>query len=239
MAQPNTLPSTLPELLQARAFVQGTEQLTYLNTDGGVSKVISYADLFNIASEYARRLLAAGLTQSDVVLASFEDHESHISLFWACCLAGIPFCPLPALHPDPSRQTMLFNHLQSLFHKPTLVASAETIQGVLALVPDLKTLVPGELPAAGADTFHRVFPARRPLPKDTVCFMLTSGSTGNSKAVKLMHSNLLSSVRGKIRHHGSTPQSRFLNWIAFDHVACVTEVHLHALEANARSVSIF
>jgi acyl-CoA synthetase (AMP-forming)/AMP-acid ligase II len=231
MAQPNS--STLPELLQARAVVQGTEQLTYLNSDGSVSKAISYADLLNIATIYARRLLAAGLTPSDVVLASFEDHESHISLFWACCLAGIPFCPLPALHPDPSRQIMLFNHLQSLFHKPTLVASAETIKGVLSLVPDLKSLVPEELPAAGADTFSQVFPARRPLPSDTVCFMLTSGSTGNSKAVKLLHSNLLSSIRGKIRHHGTTAQSRFLNWIAFDHVACVSEVHLQALEANA------
>jgi acyl-CoA synthetase (AMP-forming)/AMP-acid ligase II len=229
------LPPTLPELLQARAVVQDTAQLTFLHADGSVSKAISYADLLDVASVYARRLLAAGLTRSDVVLASFTDHESHIYLFWACCLAGIPFCPLPALHPDPTRQSLLFIHLQSLFHKPTLVASVETIQGVRTLVPDIKALVPEELPVADPGMLSRIFPAHRPSPSDTVCFMLTSGSTGNSKAVLLRHSNLLSSIRGKIRHHGTTKHSRFLNWIAFDHVACVSEAHLQALEANARS----
>jgi len=227
-------PCTLPELLQARSIVQDTAQLTFLHADASVSKAISYADLLDVATMYARRLIAAGLTQSDVILASFADHESHIYLFWACCLAGIPVCPLPALHPDPSRQSKLFNHLQSLFHNPTLVASAQTIQEVRALVPDLKVLDPEELPVANADTLNHVFPVRRPLPSDTVCFMLTSGSTGNSKAVLLRHSNLLSSIRGKIRHHGTTADSRFLNWIAFDHVASVSEVHLQALEANAR-----
>jgi acyl-CoA synthetase (AMP-forming)/AMP-acid ligase II len=229
------LPSTLPELLQARAAVQGPAQLTFLHDDASVLTAISYADLFDVASVYARRLLSAGLTPSDIVLASFPDHESHIYLFWACCLAGIPFCPLPALHPDPSRQSMLFNHLQSLFHKPTLVASASTIQGVQNLVPELKALVLDDLPVANVDTLEGIFPVREPSPNDIVCFMLTSGSTGNSKAVSLRHSNLLSSIRGKIRHHGTTTDSRFLNWIAFDHVACVSEVHLQALEANSRS----
>jgi acyl-CoA synthetase (AMP-forming)/AMP-acid ligase II len=232
-------PHTLPDLLRTRAVVQDTARLTFLRVDGSVSNAISYADLLDIASVYAGRLLTAGLTQSDIVLAGVADHESHIYLFWACCLAGIPVCPLPPFHPDPSRQSILLNHLQSLFHKPTLVASAETVQSVHALVPDLKTLVPEELPDAKVDVLNRLFPARKPFPNDTVCFMLTSGSTGNSKAVVLRHSNLLSSIRGKICHHGTTADSRFLNWIAFDHVACIAEAHLHALAANARSVRIF
>jgi acyl-CoA synthetase (AMP-forming)/AMP-acid ligase II len=147
----SALPSTLPHLLQARAVVQNTAQIIFLSADGSVSKALSYAELFNIASVYARRLLAAGLTESDVVLASFADHESHIYLFWACCLAGIPFCPLPALHPDPSQQVKLFNHLQSLFSKPTLVGSEQIVQGVRTLVPDLKALVLEELPAFEAN----------------------------------------------------------------------------------------
>jgi acyl-CoA synthetase (AMP-forming)/AMP-acid ligase II len=230
------LPHTLPDLLRARAVVQNAPQLTFLGVDGSIFKSISYADLLDIATVYAGRLLAAGLTRSDIVLAGFTDHVSQVYLFWACCLAGIPVCPLPALHPDPSRQSILFNHLQSLFHKPTLVASTETIKEVHSVVPELKALIPEELPVLEASAFNRIFPARRPSPNDTVCFMLTSGSTGNSKAVLLRHSNLLASIRGKIRHHGTTAGSRFLNWISFDHVACVSEVHLHALEVNARSV---
>lgn len=238
MARPNSyLPITLCELLQARATSQSPGQLTFLRNDASVVKSISYANLFEVASVYAHRLLAAGLTPSDIVIASLPDHESHIYLFWACCLAGIPFCPLPTLHPVPSQQSSLFNHLQSLFHKPTLVASALTIEGVHTLVPELRSLALEELPDPDFYTLERVFPIRKPSPNDTVCFMLTSGSTGNSKAVSLCHSNLLSSIRGKILHHGTTLSSRFLNWIAFDHVACVSEIHLHAMEANARSAS--
>lgn len=228
------LPSTLPDLLQARAIAHNPAQIVFLSSDGSVSNAISYTELLDIASTYARHLLAAGLTESDVVLANFADHESYIYLFWACCLAGIPFCPLPALHPDPSQQAKLFNHLQSLFSMPTLVGSAQIVQGVRSLVPDLKALVLDELPAFDSNKIYPIFPTRKPSPDDTVCFVLTSGSTGNSKAVLLRHSNLLSSVRGKIRHHDTTSDSRFLNWIAFDHVASISEVHLHALEANAR-----
>jgi long-subunit acyl-CoA synthetase (AMP-forming) len=118
----------------------------------------------------------------------------------------------------------------------TLVASAETIQGVHALIPNLKAIALEELLDAKVDTPDRAFSTRRPSLNDTVCFMLTSGSTGNCKAVLLRHSNLLSSIRGKVRNHGTNTDSRFLNWIAFDHVACISEAHLHALEANARSV---
>jgi acyl-CoA synthetase (AMP-forming)/AMP-acid ligase II len=227
------LPETLPELLSNCAEdVHSTARIAFLNADGTESNSLSYAQLLHEASVYGRRLVSAGLTPADVVLASFPDHESHMRLFWACCLTGIPFCPLPALHPDPSRRKLLFTHLQSLFHQPTLVGPLEILQDTLSLVPGFKTLDPSTLDAQ-ADA-SCIWPARTFLPSDTVCFMLTSGSTGNSKAVLLKHSNLLSSVRGKVRHHGSTPESRYFNWIAFDHVACLSEIHIHALQVNAR-----
>lgn len=228
----DTLPQTLPDLLIARAHSSNEARITFLDADGNASKTLSYQELFDDASRLARRLIALGLTRSNIILSSFPDHESHIRLFWACCLSGIPFCPLPALHPDPTRQAMLFNHLQTLFHQPTLIAPSDTIQAVHALVPEFLTQTLEELPE-GTDDLSGIFPARVPSSDDTVCFMLTSGSTGNSKAVQLRHSNLLSSIRGKKRHHGTSSNSRFLNWIAFDHVACVSESHLQAMEVNA------
>lgn len=250
------LPQTLPELLHARAIDPRTGYLSYLDAQGTVYKSITYTELLEAASDHAHRLLAAGLRPAtDIVLASFPDHESHVLLFWACCLAGILVCPLPPLHPEPSRQAMLLNHLQELFHGPTLIAPGVVAQGARRLVPGLKVLASEELAdvmarkteteqatetttteseAPDAPKTDVIFPERRPSPGDVACFMLTSGSTGNSKAVQLTHANLLSSVRGKIEHHHTTSASRFLNWIAFDHVACLSEVHIHALEANAR-----
>lgn len=150
--------------------------------------------------------------------------------------AGIPVCPLPPLHPDASRQVLFFQNIQNILHGPTLITHEQAIPEVKAVFPDIKTLSLTELEAQDFHdaTAELVFPKKRVDPDDIACLMLTSGSTGNSKAVVLRHSNILSSIRGKIKHHGTISTSRFFNWISFDHVASVTEAHLQALEANAR-----
>ncbi|KAF9469572.1 acetyl-CoA synthetase-like protein [Collybia nuda] len=228
--------STLPELLLARSQTSIAE-LGFLDFDGNITTSQTYRQLMVDAEAFAERLISAGLKpdSTDIIVTSFTDHESHIRAFWGCCLAGIPLCPIPPLHPDESRRTLFLEHLQTLFNQPTLLADEHTIQTVRDLIPDFKSISLTELQSVTINTsaYLKVFPNRCPKPDDIVCLMLTSGSTGNSKAVGLRHSNLLSCVRGKIKHHQTTEVSRFLNWIAFDHVACVSEVHLQALLADA------
>ncbi|THH29961.1 hypothetical protein EUX98_g4225 [Antrodiella citrinella] len=239
---PKDKPSTLTDLLYVRHIQESTALIGFLNADGELTKSLSYTDIYENARRDASRLLSAGLRPGkDIVVTSFSDHDSHIRLFWACCFIGVPVCPIPPLHPDPSRQKLFFEHLNVLFHKPTLISNESTIEIVTALVPDFRTISLYAL--NGVKTIHAshdalVYPNWKPKPSDTVCLMLTSGSTGNSKGVPLRHSNMLSSVRGKSKHHGTTSSSKFLNWIAFDHVACVTEVHLHALESNANQYHV-
>ncbi|OJT07761.1 Polyketide synthase PksJ [Trametes pubescens] len=226
--------STLPALLASRSQ-ESDVGVRFLDHNGDVSKELSYASLYKDALDGSRRLqsLCSSLknTDVDVVIASFADHEQHVRLFWACCFAGIPVCPIPPLHPDPSRQAAFLGHLQTLYRNPIMVTDDPvTIERVKNVTPGLQTVPWTDFlsqPLSGTEAAAEISP-------DTiVCLMLTSGSTGNSKAVALRHSNLLSSIYGKIKHHETTSQSRFLNWIAFDHVACVSEVHLQALAANA------
>lgn len=151
-------------------------------------------------------------------------------------LAGIPLCPIPPLHPEPSRRTLFLNHLQTLFNRPILISSDITISIVKSLVSSFEAISWSDLQTSSIEqrpTPLHVYPEYQPQSDGIVSFMLTSGSTGNSKAVVLRHSNFLSSVRGKIKHHASSSSSRFLNWIAFDHVACVSEIHLQALLVDA------
>jgi long-subunit acyl-CoA synthetase (AMP-forming) len=60
-----------------------------------------------------------------------------------------------------------------------------------------------------------------------------SGSTGKPKVVPLRHDQILASCSGKSNHHRTSSESRFLNWIAFDHVASIIEIHIHALLIDA------
>ncbi|KAG5636308.1 putative NRPS-like protein biosynthetic cluster [Sphagnurus paluster] len=125
------------------------------------------------------------------------------------------------------------NHIRMFW--ACCLADDDIIQAVANVVPTLKSLPISQFKSLTVDpSAHlHVFPERKTEADDIVCFMLTSGSTGNSKAARLRHSNLLSGIQGKIMHHETTSSSRFLNWIAFDHVACVSEIHLQALRADA------
>lgn len=73
---------------------------------------------------------------------------------------------------------------------------------------------------------------------DPAIFMLTSGSSGNAKAVCLRHGQLLTALQGKSMHHGTTPDDTFLNWIGMDHVANLSEIHLHAMSLGAEQVHV-
>ncbi|KAG6848572.1 putative NRPS-like protein biosynthetic cluster, partial [Arthromyces matolae] len=234
MASENFL--TLPELLLARSRTSSAE-LGFLDSEGIITLNLSYRQLYAESLTYAQRLVSSGLKTdgTDIVITSFSDHETHIRTFWACCLAGIPLCPIPPLHPDQSRRKLFFEHLQSLFNEPTLIANDDIIEAVVDLVPTFKHLSLSKIDSVTIEPSAnlKVFPQKHIGSDDIVCLMLTSGSTGNSKAVGLRHSNLLSCIEGKIKHHDTTSSSRFLNWIAFDHVACVSEVHLQALRADA------
>ncbi|KAF2963097.1 hypothetical protein GQX73_g10464 [Xylaria multiplex] len=68
--------------------------------------------------------------------------------------------------------------------------------------------------------------------------MLTSGSTGNAKAVCLSHYQVLSAVRGKASVR-TVPEGRpFLNWIGLDHVASLVEIHLLALWVDVGQIYV-
>lgn len=68
--------------------------------------------------------------------------------------------------------------------------------------------------------------------------LLTSGSTGNAKAVKFSHSQVLAAVAGKAALRPNPPDQPFLNWIGLDHVAGLIEIHLLALWLGVDQVHV-
>ncbi|KAJ7210106.1 acetyl-CoA synthetase-like protein [Mycena pura] len=224
--------TTLPELLHDR-LKASTSHIGFLDAVDGSSTTLSYQELFVRATRYAGRLRSVGLKpESNPVLGLFEDHENYIVLFWSCCLAGIPFCPLAALHPDPKRQADLFVHLRDVLGEPAVVTTSALASKVAALDPQMTTYTLDQLDDITQDLTPPE-PLQIPCPEIPVCYVLTSGSTGKPKAVALRHDQILASCTGKSKHHRTSSSSRFLNWIAFDHVASIIEIHIHALLIDA------
>ncbi|MFF3410943.1 alpha/beta fold hydrolase [Streptomyces sp. NPDC002742] len=204
--------TTLPDLLERAA----------LNTSRGVTFVggpfLSYAELRESAARIAQGLRDHDTAPGERVLITATDPEHFFPAFWGCVLSGVVPCPVaPAA--DPVRWRDRLEHLRTLLGDPLVIGSKETPREL----PDvgLRSVTVEELSHATAGTQ----PLHTPGPDDLALLMLTSGSTGSSKAVRLTHANLLAAQAGKAGALGLGPDDTSLNWISTDHIAAV-EAHL-------------
>lgn len=197
---------------------------------------LSYSELIQQAKENLRLMSRInGLEQGSIVLLHFNNHIENIIWLWTCILGGfLPVVSTPFVA-DVIHRKKHISHLQSLFRKPVILTTAtllpefldidrlsiHTIES-LHLLKDRETI---EIPVSKR--------------KDEVAIlMLTSGSTGNAKAVPLRHHQLISAVKGKSHHHCTKKGDVFLNWVGLDHVASLTEIHLHAMSLNSDQIHV-
>ncbi|MGW5422563.1 alpha/beta fold hydrolase [Streptomyces sp. NPDC003943] len=186
----------------------------------------------------ARRVLTAlrdrGLAPQDKVVLLLERPQEFLTAFWACLLGGYIPVPMAPLGGDPERWAAQLGHVDTLLDHP-LVVTSESLAAELPRVEGLavtalETLYGAE--PADTATLHEA------APEDTALLVLTSGSTGNSKAVRLTHANLLASMAGKNSAHRIGADDISLNWVSFDHVAALLECHLLPLSVGATQLHV-
>ncbi|MCJ1331967.1 hypothetical protein MMC10_008659 [Thelotrema lepadinum] len=90
-----------------------------------------------------------------------------------------------------------------------------------------------------SSTWTKDFVTRQLPPLQSLAaLMLTSGSTGNAKAVCLTHGQILTACEGKLSHMPLPQKAVVLNWIGLDHVGSLTELHLTAMLAGCDQVHV-
>lgn len=194
----------------------------------GRAESVTYAALLDEARRILGGLRPRAAPGAKVVLL-LESAGDFIPAFWACVLGGYVPCPMAPVRNDPERWTRQLAHVDDLFEQPLFVATgtlASELTGVSAV--ELDTL----RAAAPAEAAHH---ART---EDPAVLVLTSGSTGNSKAVVLSHGNLLAAMEAKRERYELTGADTTLNWISFDHVAALLEMHLLPLSVGALQVHV-
>jgi len=217
--------STLPQLLESAARDR-SRGVTFV---GGPA--LSYAELRECALRIAQGLRGHGTVPGDRVLISAGDPESFFRAFWGCVLAGAVPCPM-APPADPARAQAQLEHLRTLLGDPLMVVP----KADYGELPDagLHTVTVEELSHAPSDD-DRPVQQHVPDPDDLALLMLTSGSTGSSKAVRLTHANLLAAQAGKSGALDLGPADTTMNWISADHIAAV-EAHLLPMVNGADQV---
>ncbi|KJZ69764.1 hypothetical protein HIM_10847 [Hirsutella minnesotensis 3608] len=167
------------------------------------------------------------------VAVYLDDHEDAIVWFWSVLLAqGVPVL-LPRLSGIDHHRRQHLEHLSVLLQSPVCITRQESLP-----------LFDGshDLCIHTVESLARHSPNEQLHEKgrfNSLAFlMLTSGSIGNSKAVRLTHVQVLSAIAGKASVRSIPAGQPFLNWIGLDHVASLVEIHLQALWLGVDQVHV-
>jgi len=232
-----SLPATMAKMLESAAQRSADLGVTYLRKDGSAATQC-YPKLLEEAQRIFNGLRRLGLKPGDVLLFQLEAIEDFIPAFWACQLGGLIPVPVPiAPRYEPSNAVVqkLLNAWK-LFDKP-IVLTRETLAVAIASAAK----------QAGVEGFttHPIEPLRRCDPvehvhcgssDDPVLMLLTSGSTGQPKAVIHTHRTLIARSAGTAQLNGFQQSDITLNWMPLDHVGGLVMFHVRDVYTGCQQI---
>ena len=237
-------PENLYQLLKQAASDPADRGILYypLGKVDEVAGRTSYRELLRTAQQQAALLPPVQDAGTSIILLHFDNHRDGIEWFWSAVTAGYtPVISTPFTNDLEQRRKHIL-HLQMLLKSPMILTTERLVPEFLGMkylhIETVENLRDGSPKVNGFvhhDSSSAGFSAHS---EATAVLMLTSGSSGNAKAVCLRHGQLLRSIEGKSKHHGTGRSDAFLNWIGLDHVANLTETHLHAMLHSADQVHI-
>ncbi|MFI6036069.1 amino acid adenylation domain-containing protein [Streptomyces sp. NPDC051315] len=211
--------------------------IVHVHADGSEHRR-SYASLIPEASRVLAGLRRAGLRPGDQVILQCDVSEDFLAVLWGCILGGFVAVPLtvPASYDTPSAALTKLEGIWRMLGRPWVVCSAGREAGLRDVAarqewPGLRLTTADALREAPED--HDWHPAR---PDDLILMLMTSGSTGLPKAVRLTHRNVLTRSAATEQMNGLDSTDVSLNWIPLDHVTGVVMFHLRDVYLGCRQI---
>jgi acyl-CoA synthetase (AMP-forming)/AMP-acid ligase II/thioesterase domain-containing protein/acyl carrier protein len=228
--------STLTAALRRAATEHGSTEIICLAADGSESH-LSYADLLAEAELLLSGLRAEGMRPTDKVIFQFDRGPDFLAAFWACTLGG--FVPVPVAistsYTDQEAGVQKLNHAWRLLDRPVILTGGAIASRVASLQASSHF--------EGVSVVNLDELRRRPLadglsydaePDDLALLLLTSGSTGEPKAVMLSHRNILGMSVALAESQGLSAADISLNWMPLEHVGGIVFFHLRDVFLGCR-----
>lgn len=233
-------------LLEATAAKNPTNGMRFYQPGKVDAKPVhfKYTDLVQRSLEKAKLVQQLASGRGGTILIHFDNHLDNLEWFWAVVCAGyVPAFSTPFVN-NPEQRLRHILHLHSILEDPICLTTQELFpqfegQAVLRIqtIESLRQRQP-DLANGSSNGYIDHVPGNTKSYDDVAVLMLTSGSTGNAKAVALTHKQILTSIAGKAHINKTHADGPFLNWIGLDHVAGLTEMHLHAVWVGAEQVYV-
>ncbi|SEQ94295.1 AMP-binding protein [Lentzea albida] len=225
--------TTVAHLLMRAAERHPEHGIGYLGDDPEAApSLMPYPELLAEATRMLHALRHRGVRPGQAVALLLEQPRDFLPALWACLLGGLVACPVKPLREDPARWGAQLRHVAELLDGPLVLTTAE----LHARLPEVAGLDVADV--AGLDSAEESLVDVQVRPEDLALLVLTSGSTGTAKAVRLTHANLVASMRAKAEAHRATPDDVTFNWVSYDHVAALLEGHLLPVASGATQLHV-
>lgn len=194
---------------------------------------LSYQTLLQDAKQRAHSLCQLKtLSASSIILLHFDTHHETIQWLWACLVLGIVPAISTSFGQNAVHRKRHLRHLRTLLRNPLILTTRQLVPEFVGLETELCIVTIDSLVSNTLRNYEPPLPGisagSHKTKEEIALLMLTSGSTGNAKAVPLRHGQIIQAILSKSEHHGIKRGDSFLNWVGLDHVAALTEIHFHA-----------
>jgi acyl-CoA synthetase (AMP-forming)/AMP-acid ligase II/thioesterase domain-containing protein len=228
---------TLVDLLEWAASRHGPINVAaYPEGNTSACQYVTYKQLKSEAEARSHQIRSLeGFHEGGIILLHFSNHIDNILWFWAVTYSGcIPAMSTP-LPNDLDQRRKHLEHVQRLFEYPICLTSAKYAAQITAS-SSINVHAIESFPMDDSKDNQFTLPEYN--KDDIAALMLTSGSTGNSKAVCLTHGQILSSVAGKSTIVNLPRDTAFFNWVGLDHVGALLEIHMEAMYLGMNQVHV-
>jgi amino acid adenylation domain-containing protein len=229
----------------AKHFPQQT--LTHILDVHGQSVCINYQDLYQQALSVAGALSAQQFKAKDIIMLQLADNHSLTIAFWGCVLAGVvPIVGAAGTYQPDDAESLKIQQVCESIDIAGILSCSKTHTAILG--HDAMQQLPcrfvcmdeltfdGEFDSLSTPLFTPLFTPHQPDTHDTALMVLTSGSTGMSKAVMQSHNALLARTQGEVTAFDFSQDDVSFNWMPMDHVGGLIMHHITYLYLGAKQV---
>lgn len=197
----------------------------------------TYAQLDQLANQFANLLRDAGVARYDRVVIALENSIELVGAYLGAMKAGAVAVPLPA----GPRSDRLAAAVQSCAPIAAIVdasmladdAAGQAITGVHRvyvtgrLKPGTELAAPFAPLAPALAAAAAAHPGVRPIDLDLAAIIYTSGSTGEPRGVMLTHRNFTTNAASIVSYLGLRPSDRVMCVLPFYYVYGLSLLHTH------------
>ncbi|MFT7036634.1 MAG: polyketide synthase PksJ, partial [Cyclobacteriaceae bacterium] len=202
---------------------------------------ISYHELLEKAKQVASGLALKNINTGDRVILQINKQTEFFPVFWGCVLRGaIPLVlGVPPAYEESQGLAKKIHKAWVIMEKPVIICSDKLFGDIANLENVFKMeglkVQPISTIISKITNENDLYNSK---PDDLIFFLMTSGSTGMPKCIKVNHRGALSHIFGIKQHMQLSDQDVIVNMLPIDHITPLLSLHVRGVVLGAMQVHL-